>query len=42
MDSDKIKQQTTLWCASIPNERKNMRKMKMVFMGPYVKFVPIF
>ncbi len=42
MDSDKMKQQTTMWCAHIPNDRKNMHKMKMVFIGSFVKFVPNF
>lgn len=41
-DTDKMKLQTTMWCATIPNSIKNINKMKMVFMGNTVKFVPNF
>ena len=37
-----MKIQTVMWCAHIPNEKKNMNKMRMVFVGNYVKFVPNF
>ena len=37
-----MEKQTIAWCATIPNSRKNISKMRMVFDGPYVKFVPNF
>lgn len=42
MDSDKMKLQTSMWCATLPNAKKNIHKMKMVFIGNTVKFVPNF
>jgi hypothetical protein len=32
--------QTAAWCATIPNNKKKIENMMMVFVGGYAKFVP--
>jgi hypothetical protein len=39
-DAFKRKMQTMMWCASIPNSKKKIEKMKMIFVDGYAKFVP--
>jgi hypothetical protein len=39
-DSFDRKMQTMMWCASIPNHKKKIENMKMIFVGGYAKFVP--
>jgi hypothetical protein len=39
-DSFQRKMQTMMWCASIPNHKKKIENMKMIFVGGYAKFVP--
>lgn len=41
-DLEQMRKQTTQWCMTIPNNRKNIKKMVMIFHGKYVKFVPNF
>ncbi len=37
-----MEQQTINWCMSLPNNKKNINKMKMVFVGGKAIFVPTF
>jgi hypothetical protein len=39
-DTFQRKMQTMMWCASIPNSKKKIENMKMIFVGGYAKFVP--
>ena len=32
--------QTMMWCASLPNNKKKIENMMVVFIGGYAKFVP--
>ena len=41
-DCEHTKMQTIKWLATIPNDKKNPRKMQMVFVGGKAVFVPIF
>lgn len=39
-DWDRMRRQTEMWCMHLPNEKKNIQKMKMVFVDGYAKFIP--
>jgi hypothetical protein len=39
-DSFQRKLQTMMWCATIPNNKKKIENMKMIFVDGYAKFVP--
>lgn len=41
-ETEQMRIQTSMWCAHLPNEKKNISKMRMVFVGNRVKFVPKF
>lgn len=40
MDQEQMKRQTEAWCMHIPNNKKNIEKMKMVLVNGFAKFVP--
>lgn len=41
-EADKMREQTTKWLATLPNSKKNPRKMQMVFVGGKATFIPVF
>jgi hypothetical protein len=34
------RRQTEAWCMHVPNEKKNIHKMQMVFVDGFAKFIP--
>jgi hypothetical protein len=39
-DSEQMKQQTAMWCMHLPNHKKKIENMQLVFVNGIVKFVP--
>lgn len=39
-DFEMRRRQTEAWCMHVPNEKKNIHKMQMVFVDGFAKFIP--
>jgi hypothetical protein len=35
-----MKKQTEMWCMNVPNHKKNVDKMRLIFVNGIVRFVP--
>lgn len=41
MDTEQMKKQTLKWLESVPNNKKNPKKMQMVIMNGKPVFIPV-